>query len=555
VSHALIVEDDAGTAEMLAALVAAEGFTTATAASLQQARRELESQRPDVVLLDLSLPDGSGIDLFDAVETPDPACEIVLITGHASLETSIQALRLGAADYLRKPVDVARLRAVLARAGGASEVRGRMDRERSLVDAQGRFGRIWGRSQSMREIYRRIERVAPTAVTALITGESGTGKEVVAQTIHELSKRSKAPFLAVNCGAIPPQLIESELFGHEKGSFTGAVRQHLGLFERADGGTLFLDEITEMPPELQVKLLRVLETGTFARVGSGTLLGADVRIIAATNRPPATAVATGQLREDLFYRLNVFPIQLPPLRERCEDIDLLAGHFLAELNESERARKHFTGAALSKLSGHYWRGNVRELRNVVHRGFILAEGDAIDAADLPLDDDQMNAGDAREAAPSVVADVRAAGASPATGALPTADAPPAAGAPSAADAPPPAGTSPAADAPPSASAPPAASASPAGTAADVQRPACPPADRSPPAQAAESPDTAPACNIPALPDPLRVDVTIGLSLAEVERRLILATLEHCGGRRERAATLLGISPKTLYNRLKAYRKA
>ncbi|HEY0879571.1 MAG TPA: sigma-54 dependent transcriptional regulator, partial [Zeimonas sp.] len=382
-AHALIVEDDENSAEMLAELVSAEGFSTATAGSLHDACRQYAFRQPDVVLLDLSLPDGNGIELFDRVERNE-ACEIVLITGHATLETSIQALRLGAADYLLKPVNVPRLRQILGRASGSSEARGRLATERVHVDAEGRFGRLWGKSAAMREIYHQIARVAPTAVTALITGESGTGKEVVAETIHDLSKRAKAPFLAINCGSISPQLIESELFGHEKGSFTGALRQHRGFFERADGGTLFLDEITEMPMELQVKLLRVLETGAFVRVGSDAVINVDVRIVAATNRTPAEAVSSGRLREDLYYRLNVFPIDLPPLRDRLEDVPLLAEHFLDGLNEREGARKRFSDRALKALAEYRWPGNVRELRNAVHRGFILAEGDVIDVESLPI---------------------------------------------------------------------------------------------------------------------------------------------------------------------------
>jgi two-component system, NtrC family, response regulator HydG len=207
----------------------------------------------------------------------------------------------------------------------------------------------------------------------LLIGESGTGKEVVAQTIHDLSRRKRQPFLPLNCGAVSPQLVESELFGHEKGSFTGADRQHHGFFERANRGTLFLDEVTEMRPELQVKLLRVLETGTFMRVGTNENIATDVRLIAATNRPPEKAVAEGRLREDLYHRLNVFPIQMPPLRERGTDIELLAEHFLAELNEQEQTNKRFSPAAIAALYSHNWPGNVRELKNYVHRAFILAD--------------------------------------------------------------------------------------------------------------------------------------------------------------------------------------
>jgi DNA-binding NtrC family response regulator len=497
-AHALIVEDDENSAEMLAELVAAEGFSTATAGSLHDASRQYAFRRPDVVLLDLSLPDGNGIELFDRVER-DEACEIVLITGHATLETSIQALRLGAADYLLKPVNVPRLRQILARASGSSEARGRLASERVHVDAEGRFGLLWGKSAAMREIYHQIARVAPTAVTAFITGESGTGKEVVAQTIHDLSKRAKSPFLAINCGSISPQLIESELFGHEKGSFTGALRQHRGFFERADGGTLFLDEITEMPMELQVKLLRVLETGAFVRVGSDTVINVDVRIVAATNRPPAEAVSSGRLREDLYYRLNVFPIDLPPLRDRLEDVPLLAEHFLAGLNEREDAHKCFSERALAALAEYRWPGNVRELRNAVHRGFILAEGDTIDVECLPIGAASI----APEPLASAAAEVAPA-ARPETSLSP----------------------------------------SPATGAAAARVPAPTPASATAPAPFAPH-------RIPG-DDRMSLDIAVGTSIAEAERMLILATVDHCAGHRERAAAMLGISAKTLYNRLKGY---
>jgi len=485
VPHALIVEDDANSAAMLAEVVTGEGYSTATAGSLRDARRQLSFRPPDVVLLDLTLPDGSGMDLFESIDRND--CEIVLITGHASLETSIQALRLGASDYLLKPLNVDRLRAVLARAVGAGEARGQLSAQQDLVASEGRFGRLWGRSAPMQEIYRQIARVAPTAVTALITGESGTGKEVVAHTIHDLSKRAKAPFLAVNCGAISPQLIESELFGHEKGSFTGAVRQHRGFFERADGGTLFLDEITEMPIELQVKLLRVLETGSFTPVGADEPVSADVRIIAATNRAPLEAVADGRLREDLYYRLAVFPIHLPPLRERRDDIPLLARHFLESLNAREGASKQLSAPAVRLLQSYGWPGNVRELRNAVHRGFILAEGDFIEPDNLPLEAPAEGIGST--APPVAVVPTSSAGEPvPAAASSTTSDA--LAGAPAAGD---------------------------ASTAATL-------------------------------------DIAVGMSIADAERRLIVATLAHCDGHRERAAEMLGISAKTLYNRLKAYER-
>src|SRR5262245_59724993 len=375
--HALVVEDDADTAEMLAVLIESEGgFTTATAHSLYDARRHLALQEPDLLLLDLMLPDGSGMDLFDASQ-PRNDIEVVLITGHASLETSIQALRLGAADCLTKPLNMKHLQGILSRAKRPTALQAEIEDLHAEFERSGRFGPLWGRSAPMRRVYQQLARVAVTSVTVLLVGESGTGKEVVAQTIHKLSRRRKQPFLAVNCGAISPQLIESELFGHERRSLTGAERQHRGFFERAHGGTLFLDEITEMPPELQVKLLRVLETGTFMRVGSTTPQESDVRIIAATNRVPELALAQGKIREDLLYRLNVFPMHLPPLRDRLEDVPALAEHFLHEIGTSEGRHKRFAPSALERLARHRWPGNVRELRNVVQRAWVMEPGGTI----------------------------------------------------------------------------------------------------------------------------------------------------------------------------------
>jgi DNA-binding NtrC family response regulator len=381
-SHALIVDDDVDTVRMLAALVAAEHFTVATAHNLRDARRQMVLQQPDLVLLDLQLPDGSGMNLFDAPQLVAHS-EVVLITGHASLESSVQALRLGAVDYLTKPVNMGQLRGILSRVMRPSVLQNELASLQAEWEKAGRFGHLWGRSPAMRRIYEQIARVAGTAVSVFITGESGTGKEMVAQTVHDLSRRRKNPFLAVNCGAISHHLFESEIFGHEKGSFTGADRMHQGFFERAHGGTLFLDEITEMPLELQVKLLRVLETGTFMRVGSTTPIETDVRLIVATNRAPEQALASGKLREDLYYRLNVFPIALPPLRDRSSDVPLLAEHFLAAACERENVRKRFTPAALDKLTAYRWPGNVRELRNVVQRAFVMAKGEQITDEWLP----------------------------------------------------------------------------------------------------------------------------------------------------------------------------
>jgi DNA-binding NtrC family response regulator len=307
--------------------------------------------------------------------------------------------------------------------------------------ALGRFGRLYGSSTVMQDVYRMIEKVAPTEATVFITGESGCGKELVARTIHERSPRARGAFVAINCGAIPQNLIEAELFGHERGAFTGANRQHRGCFERAEGGTLFLDEITEMPLEMQVRLLRVLETGRFVRVGGDGEIRTNVRVLAATNRDALDAVRDGRLREDLMYRLAVFPIALPPLRERDGDTELLAEHFLQNLNVEGGMSKRFSRAALTTIRAYHWPGNVRELKNAVHRAFIMAE----EFVEL-----------------------------------------------------------------------------------DLSGLACP---------AVEG-------------ECLRMPV--GTSLAEMERQAIFATLDHCRGNKRRAAEMLGVSLKTLYNRLTAY---
>jgi DNA-binding NtrC family response regulator len=378
-SHVLVVDDERDNATTMAMLIAEQGFTVATAGSLYDARRQMALQTPDLVFIDLMLPDGSGMRLLE-----DGALRsrsgMVMVTAHGDVESSIQALRLGAIDYLLKPVEPQQLHDLLARfRTGASD-----DRSVHAGPApHERFGRLLGRSLSMRAVFHQIERVASTGVTVLLTGESGSGKELAASTLHEMSPRRHGPFLAINCGAISPSLMESELFGHEKGSFTGADREHAGLFERADGGTLFLDEVTEMPPELQVKLLRVLETGTFLRVGSTHLRRCDVRLVAATNREPQRAVEHGRLREDLFYRLNVFPVHLPPLRARPEDIELLALHFLQAIGRQEGVTKRVSSDTMAQWNAYAWPGNVRELRNIVHRAYVMAPDNVIVDACLP----------------------------------------------------------------------------------------------------------------------------------------------------------------------------
>jgi DNA-binding NtrC family response regulator len=399
-SHALIVDDDTNTREALTALAAAEGFTTAAAGSVAEARIQLVRQRPDVVMMDLRLPDGSGMELFEDLEDRS-SIETILITGHASVESAVDALRLGASDYLTKPVNLQRLKAVLSRVPKSGELRAEIGALRDELRRLGRFGRLVGRSSAMQEVYDKIARVAPTEATVLLLGESGTGKEVVARTIHDLSRRRKNAFLAINCGAISANLIENEMFGHERGSYTGADRQHKGYFEQASGGTLFLDEITEMPMELQVRLLRVLETGTLMRIGTARTIETDVRIIAATNRDAREAVRAGKLREDLYHRLNVFPLLMAPLRSRSEDVELIATHFLEEMNEACGTRKSFAPGALARMKLYPWPGNVRELKNYIHRVFIMAGEEGLEGPTMESEQAPMGATSFSSTAPAI----------------------------------------------------------------------------------------------------------------------------------------------------------
>jgi two-component system response regulator AtoC len=440
--HALLVDDDPNVLLPFAELIEQAGFETSVASTLEDARTLIRGKVPDVVLIDLILPDGNGMDLLKEF---DGSTQVVLVTGHASVDTAVAGLRMGVSDYLTKPVDVARLKTVLAHVLGTLQLKEEIGTLRGELRSLGHFGQLIGVSPAMQKVYDLVARVAQTDATVLLTGESGTGKDVVAQTLHELSRRRKELFLPLNCGAVSPTLIESELFGHERGSFTGADRTHKGYFERATGGTLFLDEITEMPIELQVKLLRVLETGAVIRLGGERPIAVDVRVIAASNRDLGEAVAQGKMREDLLYRLRVFPIHLPPLRERGDDIALLAEQFLKVLNQTEGTRKTFSPAVMQMLCSHSWPGNVRELKNLVHQVFILAD---------------------QEIQPNC---------------LPT---------------------------------------QLGNDAADPSQPS--------------------------------LHLKIGTSLAEADRRLILATLDQLGGDKRKVAQVLGISVKTLYNRLNEY---
>jgi two-component system response regulator AtoC len=374
----LIVEDDVATRKGLELSIKELGGQTRSVGTAGEASRAIEEFKPEVLVVDVHLPDGDGIEVFRLASESDPARDGIVITGQASLDSAVEALRAGVSDYLLKPLRPAQLEVVFQRLTARRRLESEVDYLREELAETGKLGELIGLSEPMRKIFDVIRRVARSNAPVLITGASGTGKEVVAKTIHRLSRRSSTAFVAFNCGAISPTLIESELFGHERGSFTGADKRRVGYFEEANGGTLFLDEITEMGSELQVKLLRVLEARTLRRVGGSHDLRVDVRLISATNRDPLEAVGEGKLREDLYYRLNVLPIALPVLAERREDIALLAEHFRKQIEEQEKAGvQGWNPKALEILSKYGWPGNVRELRNVVHRAYVMTEGETI----------------------------------------------------------------------------------------------------------------------------------------------------------------------------------
>jgi two-component system response regulator AtoC len=405
----LIVEDDDAGRQALVAWMENQGLRARGAATVEEARAAMAESNYHLALLDIQLPENqSGLELLP--ELTQYQTDVVVISGHTTVDDAIKALRLGAVDFLTKPIDMARLHAIVQNQLERSAMRAQVQDLRNKLRSFGRFGDMIGASSAMQRVYECVSRVAPTTETVLITGPSGAGKEVVASTIHQQSRRHSKPFVAVNCGAISSTLIESEFFGHERGAFTGADRRRKGVFEQADTGTLFLDEITEMPLDLQVRLLRVLETGRVTRVGGQEEIQVDVRIVAATNRDPQQAVADGKLRSDLFYRLLVFPILLPPLKDRDGDVELLADHFLRRLNEEYGANKSLTPAARRQLRLYQWPGNVRELSNTIRRAYIMATQD-IDESHLmlPIDLDarpSSAAGDARQLADGVGADSR-----------------------------------------------------------------------------------------------------------------------------------------------------
>jgi DNA-binding NtrC family response regulator len=381
----LIADDDEAGRSGLATLLGMWGYDVQEAVDGKDALEKAPAFRPHIVIADMIMPVIDGIGLLKPLATALPEAAVILLTAHGSIETAVSAMREGAYDYMTKPVDPRRLRVLVERAVDKIQV----DREvkvlrRQLKETRG-LGPLIGVSQAMQDVYRLVELAAPSPAPVLILGETGTGKELVARTIHQLSQRAKGPFVAVNCSAIPETLLESELFGHEKGAFTGAISRRAGYFELADGGTIFLDEIAEMSPNLQAKYLRVLQDNQVRRVGGHDEVSVDVRVICATNKDPMKAVQDGAFREDLYYRVNVLTISVPPLRRRVEDIPVLAEAFVSEFNEKYARQVHgIDEAALKLLREHNWPGNVRELRNVIERAVVSCEEGPITADCLPL---------------------------------------------------------------------------------------------------------------------------------------------------------------------------
>ncbi|MGB7189297.1 MAG: sigma-54 dependent transcriptional regulator [Acidobacteriaceae bacterium] len=451
----LIVEDEPHALTGLAELVAGWGYRTETARDGVEALDKVMTWQPGIVVTDLKMPRMDGLDLLERLSELKQNQAVVVLTAQGSIQAAVDAMKLGAYDFIQKPVDAVRLRQILSNACRQRETEQELEATRRKLRDQGVLGSLVGTSKKMREVFALIERIAPSNVSVLITGESGTGKELVARTLHSLSPRKSRPFVAVNCAAIPETLIESEIFGHEKGAFTGAVERRAGCFELAEEGTLLLDEIGEMPIGTQAKLLRVLEERTLRRLGSKVESPVDVRVLAATNKNPGEAVSDGHLRADLFYRLNVFNIHMPPLREHREDIPAIVESMIEDMNRKHD--RHIAGVAsgmLQQLMACDWPGNVRELRNTVERAVVLGNEGLLEARHLPR-----------------------------------------------------------------------------GFGASLEK----------------------VVEAPVQGNAVRIEV--GSTIDEAERRLILKTLESHGNNKTRAAETLGISLKTLHNKLKEYGNA
>ncbi|MBI2883233.1 MAG: sigma-54-dependent Fis family transcriptional regulator [Candidatus Methylomirabilis oxyfera] len=380
----LIAEDEPASRTGLQELLTGWGYEVAVAANGQEALEKASELQPSLIIADLVMPKMDGIALLHTLKTDATLPSLIILTGQGTIETAVQAMQEGAYDYLTKPVDIGRLRVLVEKALERGAVLQEVKLLRHQVRHLGRFGRLVGNTPAMQEVYRLLELAAPSTAPVFIWGASGTGKELAARTIHDLSHRKHGPFVPINCAAIPETLLESEIFGHEKGAFTGATERRLGCFELADGGTIFLDEVAEMKVATQAKFLRILQEGSFRRLGGTKEIGVDVRVVAATNKDPAQAVQDGLIREDLYYRLNVFNIHLPALRERLEDIPLLIRSLLEEFKDKYgKAVQGVDAGTLALLTEHDWPGNVRELRNVLERATLVAQGSMITSADLP----------------------------------------------------------------------------------------------------------------------------------------------------------------------------
>jgi len=380
----LIVEDHADSAEFLRLLLEPEGCVVTIAATAEQARAEVRASHPDVILMDLMLPDVEGLDLLRELRTMSPESQVIVVSGHGSISVAVEAMENGALSFIEKPINSSVLMAQLHKASEKLALTAENRRLRAELDEGATYAGIIGRSKPMRQLYQLIKSVAPTDANVLITGENGSGKEIVATAIHESSKRAKGPFIKVNCAAIPSELIESELFGHKRGAFTGAVNDKQGLMELANNGTLLLDEIGDLTPNLQVKLLRVLQDREFRPVGSTKVLKTNFRLISATNVNVEAAMKEGRLREDLYFRINTLTLPVPALRERPTDIGLLAEFFLRKYAaQHDKGITAFAPEALRALTSFSWPGNVRELQHVVERAVILTQASILGVDDLP----------------------------------------------------------------------------------------------------------------------------------------------------------------------------
>jgi DNA-binding NtrC family response regulator len=380
----LVVDDDSATREGLTALLQSWGYNTFDAADGKAALKRCEQQLPHAIVTDLLMPGMTGLEFIASLGERVQQIAVIFVTGQATVDTAVQAIKLGAYDYVPKPLEPQRLRTLLEKAlKQVALAREAGALRRKLESPLGSYGSLIGKSAPMRQLYQQISQIAATDAAVLISGQSGTGKELVAQTLHELSPRREAMFLPLNCASISATLMESELFGHEKGAFTNAIERHQGCFEQADGGTLFLDEITEMAMEVQAKFLRVLEEQQVRRIGGNANIPVSVRVVAATNREPTCAVKEGKLRQDLFYRLSVFHLELPPLQQRGEDIPLLARYFLEFFAEKyQRPIVDWAGDFTAALQSHSWPGNVRELRNAMERLSVLSQAPALTAGNF-----------------------------------------------------------------------------------------------------------------------------------------------------------------------------